>query len=167
MPPGANCNSHQYDKVNYSIVCPNTRAKRVCIENTLNFTKQIVTHIKLVLETDCPSFYWHTARLPTNLGKRYSVMQANTRTLCNAKVESSKHSIRAPMYKGLKKKYDFTNSPEYKFCNWFCLVDINRCVNGSKIKYMLDCHVVPNIWPVKIGTNLSRFEVLVLKEAGF
>ena len=32
---------------------------------------------------------------------------------------------------------------------------------------MLDWYVVPNIWPVKIGTNLSRQKVLALKDVGF
>ena len=32
---------------------------------------------------------------------------------------------------------------------------------------MLEWPVVPNTWPVKIGTNLSRHEVLALEDAGF
>ena len=34
-------------------------------------------------------------------------------------------------------------------------------------KYVLDWHVVPSICPVKIGTNLSRQEVLAFKDVGF
>ena len=45
---------------------------------------------------------------------------------------------------------------EYKFC--FCL--------DNKKKYVLDWYEVPNTWPVKIGSNLSRQEVLALKDAG-
>ena len=33
--------------------------------------------------------------------------------------------------------------------------------------YVLDWHVVPNTWLVKIGTNLSRHEVLALEDVGF
>ena len=32
---------------------------------------------------------------------------------------------------------------------------------------MLDWHVVPNIWHVKIVTNLTRQEVLALEDVGF
>jgi hypothetical protein len=48
-----------------------------------------------------------------------------------------------------------------------CPDDIKRCVNGKKKKYVLDWHVVPNIWSVKIDTNLSRQEVLALEDVGF
>ena len=58
-----------------------------------------------------------------------------------------------------------TNNVEYEF--WYCYEDIKRCVNGKKKKYMLDWHVVPNTWPVKIGTNISRQEVLALEDVGF
>ena len=53
---------------------------------------------------------------------------------------------------------------EYEF--WFCPHDIKRCVNGSK-KNVLDWLVVPNTGLVKIGTNLSKHEVLALEDVGF
>jgi len=40
-------------------------------------------------------------------------------------------------------------------------------VSGSKKKYVLDWPIVPNTWSVKIGTNLSREEVLALAYARF
>ena len=40
-------------------------------------------------------------------------------------------------------------------------------MSGSKKKYVLDWPVVPNTWPMKIGTNLLREEVLALEDAGF
>ena len=51
---------------------------------------------------------------------------------------------------------------EYKF--WFCPDDIKHCVSGSKNKYVLDWPIVPNTWPVKIGTKLSREEILALED---
>ena len=54
---------------------------------------------------------------------------------------------------------------EYEF--WFCLDDIKRCVSSSKKKYVLDLPILPNTWPVKIGTNLLREEILALEDAGF
>ena len=37
LPPGADCDSHRPDKVDYSIPHPNTRVKRACIEESLNY----------------------------------------------------------------------------------------------------------------------------------
>ena len=85
-------------------------------------------------------------------------MQANIGTLYNAKVKIAKHGTLAPTYNGLNKEYCSTNNVEYDF--WFGLDDIKHCVNGSKKKYVLD-------WLVKIGTNLSRHEVLTLEFIGF
>ena len=51
--------------------------------------------------------------------------------------------------------------------SWFCLDDIKRCVNGSMNNYLLDWPIVPNTWPVKIGTNLSKEDVLTFEGAGF
>jgi hypothetical protein len=103
LPPGADCDSHRLDKVNYSIPRPNTRVKRACIKEYLNFAEYGMTHTTSVLETDCPSSHWHIARLPSNSAKRCWVMQANTGSLCNVKVGTYKHGTPAPTYKGLKK----------------------------------------------------------------
>ena len=46
----------------------------------------------------------------------------------------------------------------------FGLDDIKRCVSGSKKKHVLYWHIVPNTWLVKVGTNLSKEEVLVLED---
>ena len=119
----------------------------------------------LLLETNCPSFHWHITILPSNFAKRCWAMQANIGTLCNAKVKNGKNGMPAPTYKGLKKEYHSTNNMKYKF--WFCPDGIKRCVSGNTKEYVLDWHVVPNMWLAKIGTNLSRQEVLALEDDGF
>ena len=101
LPPVADCNSHWLDKVNYSIPRPNTRVKRECIEESLNFAEHGVAHTTSVLETDCPSLHRHIARLPPNFPKRCWVMQANRGSSCNAKVGTYKHGTPALTYKGL------------------------------------------------------------------
>ena len=74
------------------------------------------------------------------------------------------HGAPAFTYKGLKIEYCSTNNVEYKF--QFCHDDIKCCVSGNN-KYILDWHVVPNTWLVKIGANLSRQDVLVLEDVVF
>ena len=165
LPPGADCDSHRPDKVNYSIPRPNTRATRQRIEESLSSAIHGVAHTTSVLETDCLASKWHIARLPPNSAKRCWALQAITGTMCNAKVGTGKHGTPAPTYKGLRKEFRSPNNVEYEF--WFCPDDIKRCVSGSKKKYVLDWPVVPNTWPVKIGTNLSKEEVLALEDAGF
>jgi hypothetical protein len=83
-------------------------------------------------------------------------MHANTWTLYNAKVGTKLHDTLAPMYKGLKKELCL----ECKF--WFCVGDIIHYVGGNNKAYVLDWPIVPSTWLVKIGTNLSREEVLAL-----
>jgi hypothetical protein len=50
---------------------------------------------------------------------------------------------------------------------FFCNDDIERCVKGTKRRWVKSRPDVPNVWPVKIGTNLSRKEILDLERAGF
>ena len=40
-------------------------------------------------------------------------------------------------------------------------------MSGNKKKYVLHWPIVPNTWPVKIGTDLLREEVLALENVGF
>ena len=53
LPPGADCDSHRPDKVNYFIPRPNTRATRQRIEESLSSAIHGVAHTTSVLETDC------------------------------------------------------------------------------------------------------------------
>lgn len=48
---------------------------------------------------------------------------------------------------------------------WGCLDDIKCCVTSTTKKYVLNWPIVPNT--VKIGTNLSKEEVLMLEEVRF
>jgi hypothetical protein len=45
--------------------------------------------------------------------------------------------------------------------------DIERCMKGSKRKWIKSKPDVPDIWPVKLGTNLTKKEILALENAGF
>ena len=127
--------------------CPNTPATRQHIE----------AHTTLVLETKCHVFQCHIVRLSPNFAKRCWAMQANIWTLCNAKVITNKCGPHALGYKGIKKESCSTNNVEYEF--WFCDDYIKHRVSDNKNKYVLDWLVVPNMWPVKICTNLSREEI--------
>jgi hypothetical protein len=97
---GANCGSHQHDKVKHSIPCPNTPTHQ-CIEESLNYVEQGVAHTTSILEVDCPASYWHMARLPYTFAKTYWAMQVNTRFLCNG--GTSKHGTPSPICKWTKK----------------------------------------------------------------
>ena len=70
LPPGANCNFHRLDKVNYFILHPNTQATRQRIEESLNFAIYGVTHTISVLETNCLASKWYIANLPPNSSKQ-------------------------------------------------------------------------------------------------
>ena len=50
---------------------------------------------------------------------------------------------------------------------FFCNDDIECYVKGTKQKWVQSRPDIPSIWPVKIGTNLSKKEILQLESAGF
>ena len=49
----------------------------------------------------------------------------------------------------------------YYAVNIKCYVSVNRT------KYVLDWPIVPNMWLVKIGTNIFEEEMVALEDAGF
>jgi hypothetical protein len=55
----------------------------------------------------------------------------------------------------------------------FCQDDIERCVKGLRRKWVMPFSTndqkppIPPIWPVKIGTNLTRSEIFALENACF
>jgi len=78
LPPSLDCDWHRLDKVNYSILRPNTRVRRAWIEGSLVSEEHSVAHTTSMLETGCSSSHWHIVRMPANSTKRCWVMQANT-----------------------------------------------------------------------------------------
>ena len=65
--PGANCDSHGPDKMNYSIHRPNTRATRQHIEESLTFAKHVVVHTTSVVETVSSCFQLAHCKITTQL----------------------------------------------------------------------------------------------------
>ncbi len=51
--------------------------------------------------------------------------------------------------------------------HWFCPNDLNCCVSGAMQKYPIARPLVPPIWPIQEGTNLTQKEVTTLKETWF
>jgi hypothetical protein len=50
---------------------------------------------------------------------------------------------------------------------FFCNDDIERCVKSTKRKWIQSRLDIPSIWLVKIGTSLSKKEILDLESVGF
>ena len=56
---------------------------------------------------------------------------------------------------------------------FFCLDDSERCVKGSRRKLVVQYFAqqerpsFPDVWPMKLGTNVKQCEILALKVAGF
>jgi hypothetical protein len=51
--------------------------------------------------------------------------------------------------------------------HWFCLDDLSCCVRGITRKYTIVRPLVPTIWFIQEGINLTQNEVIILKEVGF
>jgi hypothetical protein len=73
--------------------------------------------------------------------------------------------IEAPTYIGMMFYYKKDKEECMQF--FFYNDDIEYCVKGTRRKWIKSRPDVPNIWPVKIGTNLSRKEILDLENAAF
>jgi hypothetical protein len=74
-------------------------------------------------------------------------------------------STAAPTYTGIMQNTHKKRLEVMEF--FFYNNDIERCVKGTKRKWIESRPDIPSIWPVKIGTNLSKKEILDFESAGF
>jgi len=49
----------------------------------------------------------------------------------------------------------------------FCPNDLNHYVDGTSRKFAVARLVVPIVWPIQKGTNLTQNELITLEEVGF
>jgi hypothetical protein len=120
-----------------------------------------VQHTKSVLECDCNERQWHIARLPKTSAKACFALQAITKKKCIAKIVQGGKCTAAPIYTCMMNSYKKNLVEKMQF--FFCNDDIERCVIGSPRKWILSKPEIPDVWPVKIGTNLSSKEILGLE----
>jgi hypothetical protein len=122
-------------------------------------------HVTAVHETACKETEWHIARLPKTSAKACFAQQAITKKKCEAKIVQGSKPTAAPTYTGIMQNTHKKRPEVMEF--FFCNDDIERCVKGTKRKWVQSRPDIPSIWPVKIGTNLSRKEILDFESTGF
>jgi hypothetical protein len=83
----------------------------------------------------------------------------------NINLYKSISGIHAPCYLGFWVQFHIGSLKHH--IHWFCLDDLNHCVNGTTRKYAVVRLLVPTIWLIQEGTNLTQKEVITIKEAGF
>ena len=74
-------------------------------------------------------------------------------------------NIATPTYTDLMDNYKKNREESMQL--FLCNDDIERCVKGTKRKWVVSRPAVPEVWPVKLGTNLSCKEIMSLENAGF
>ena len=189
VPFGFEGESHWPDKVNFSRPRIPTRSSRAnhasyslpnVVEelspeleedqapNNQSTTSDVgrVDHVSAVHETTCKETKWHIARLPKTSAKACLAQQAITKKKCEAKiVHGNKSTGSAPTYTSVMQNAHKKRPKTMEF--FFCNDVIERCIKGTKQKWIQSRSDIPSIWPVKIGTNLSQKEILDLKSASF
>jgi hypothetical protein len=100
--------------------------------------------------------------LPKTSAKACFAQQVITKNNCEAIIIKGNKATAAPTYMVHYKK-KMNEVIQFFFCN----DDIERCVKGTKWRWVKSRPDVPNVWPVKIDTNLSRKEILDLEHADF
>ncbi len=192
VPPGSEHDSHRPDKVNFSrprVTTRYTRATTSLINSSVISEKSIPAAtedhqelymsttsipasttlvdppITCVQEIECDETQWHIARLPKTSAKACFALQALTRKKCVAKIVQENKTTAAPTYIGGMDNYRKNRIETMQF--FFCNDDIDRCVKGSKRKWVVSKFEIPSVWPVKLRTNLSPKEILDLQTVGF
>lgn len=199
LPLGAEEESHRPDKVNFSHPRVSTRPVRACVAPmpviveegdreveaahhpspqmdsviASPFSEGGVRHVSAVEETRVNVKQWHIARLPKTSAKCCWAQRAVTNKKCTERIVRGAKPTPAPTYSGVwhsrRRNLDITED------FFFCPDDIERCVKGTRRKWVNWYDLsrkegfppIPTVWPVKLGTNLKDCEILALEEAGF
>jgi hypothetical protein len=169
VPIGDAGDSHRPDKVNFSQPRVRTRSTTASIESSKDKGKQPEVdpshHVTIAFELDFDTSKWHIARISHKSNAKCSAQQQGSNLKCTTKIARGKKGTLAPTYCGRKEEYGSKREVVADF--WFCGDGIERCVKGTKRKWVIDWPEVPKVWPVLTGTNLSREETLLLQHAGF
>jgi hypothetical protein len=197
LPLGAEEESHRPDKVNFSHPRASSRAVRtrstdmpIIIEEEDSNVPEVappaphaddivpspipvgrISHVTAVEETRVNVKEWHIARLPKTSAKCCWAQRAVTKKKCTERIVRGAKSTPAPTYTGLwhSTRRNVKETTEF----FFCSDDIHRCVKGSRRKWVVQYSAeqerpsIPDVWPVKLGTNLKQCEILALEAAGF
>ena len=130
-----------------------------------------IRRITAVLESTVNEKTWHVARVLKTSAKACWAQMAVTKKKCTVSIVLHGKSTPAPTYSGAWRNVRLNREEQMQF--FFCSDDIERCVKGSHRKWIIpysntqERPPVPTVWPVKIGTNLTRSEIVALENAGF
>jgi hypothetical protein len=124
-----------------------------------------MTRVTAINESACQETEWYISRLPKTSAKACFAQQAITKKNCKARIVQGNTATAAPTYTGIMEHYQKKMDKVMEF--FFYNDDIEGCVKGTKRRWVKSKPDVPNVWPVKIGTNLSKKEILELEQAGF
>jgi hypothetical protein len=130
-----------------------------------------IKHITVVQESTVNERLWQIARLSKKSAKSCWAMRAVTKKKCNAKIVHNSTNTPAPTYTGEWLNMRLGREISEQF--FFCPDDIERCVKGNQhkwVRHFLSTEPrppIPDVWPVKLGTNLKLKEIQALEAAGF
>jgi hypothetical protein len=122
-------------------------------------------YMTAIHETAYKKMEWHIARLFKTSAKACFAQQAITKKKCEAKIVHGNKPTAARIYTDVMLHVHKKKPKVMEF--FFYNDDIERCVKGTKRRWVKSRLDVPSIWPVKIGTNLSTKEILDLENTNF
>ena len=194
VPLGADGESHRPDTVNYSrpraskraalapraplpVISEESDADVEEVDATPGFDGASpaleggIRRVTSVHETKVNERIWHIARVPKESSRACWAQRAVTKKKCTAKIVRNAKSTPAPTYTGEWLNLKLGREVTVQF--FFCSDDIERCVKGTRRKWVTHYSKteprppIPDVWPVKLGTNLKRSEIRALEAAGF
>jgi hypothetical protein len=130
-----------------------------------------IRHVNVVEETKVDVKEWHISRLPKTSAKCCWAQRAVTKKKCTEIIVRGANLTSAPTYTGVWTNIRKNLFERTKF--FFCSDDIDRCVKGTRRKWVAkhsadhEMPPIPEVWPVKLVTNLKPTEILALEAAGF
>ena len=130
-----------------------------------------VCRITAIQESRVNERTWHIAHVPKTSAKTCWAQITVTKKKCIVCIVLHGKSTPASTYSRLWRNVRFNCEEQMQF--FFCSDDIERCIKGSRRKWVIpysNTHErppIPTIWLVKIGTNLTCSEIVALENTRF
>ena len=132
--------SHRPDKINFSQPRVRTRSTPTVPHSSGDKGDKAQAnpsrHVTVAFESNCDTSKWHIARISHKSNARCQIQQHGSNIKCTSKIAKGKKGTPAPTYRGRKEEYGSKREVVADF--WFCPDDIDRCVKGTKQRWVLD-----------------------------
>ena len=141
-----------------ALLVPNNANMDRSTKASLSHSGVVRTKTRLpVIELSCPNLMsWRIEHISTSsldLCRGHSTGGVK----CNAKIAKYRHVVAGPTFNGIQRLRKSCETEQMQF--WLYPRKLQACIKDTHSRSIVHYPVLPHVWPVQCGTNLTQAEV--------